>query len=194
MKMSKSNNNPNIDSSNDTIEYYRSIWNRKCDAAKVDEQTRNYFDYINNEVVWAQEKSSKNKKNWHKIEMLTIVFATCNTIFAALINFDGITGTIFKVLTIIASSLVSAIASYNALKKPKETWMRHSANCLALDIETLCFCNGSFCYEGKTDEESIKVYKERTALIKLNNYENFFSNMGYVKFYSDFPSVYKKEN
>ena len=74
----------------------------------------------------------------------------------------------------------------SSYKKPKETWIRHAANYLALDIETLCFCNGSSCYTGKTDSEAIKLYQERTALAKLNNYENFFSNMGYVKFQSDF--------
>lgn len=172
--------------SNEIFEYYRSIWNDKCERAGINENTKGYLNYIFFEVEAAKNKSKRNKEIWHKVEMLTIGFAICNTVFAALINFEGTAGTIFKVLTIITSALVSAIASYNAYKKPKETWIRHTANYLALDIETLCFCNGSSCYTGKTDAEAIKLYQERTALAKLNNYENFFSNMGYVKFQSDF--------
>lgn len=88
--------------------------NLECERAGVDENTKGYLNYIFFEVEAAKNKSKRNKEIWHKVEMLTIGFAVCNTVFAALINFEGTAGTIFKVLTIITSALVSAIASYNA--------------------------------------------------------------------------------
>lgn len=179
--------------SNEVMKYYNAIWEERCRKADVDEKTKGYFAYISREVMASDKNSNRHKKIWNRVELLMIGFATCNTIFAALINFDGAAGMLFKILTIITSALISAVASYNAYKKPKETWMRHRANCLALDIETLCFCNGTMDYEGKTDAEAIKLYQERTTLAKLNNYENFFSNMGYVKFQSGFTKN-KKEN
>lgn len=75
--------------------------------------------------------------------------------------------------------------------------MRHSANYLTFDVETLCFCNSLFDYKGKTDAEAIKLYQERIALSKLNNYENFFSNMAYVKLQNELMNKYyqnKNEN
>ena len=190
-------NKPEDKKPNEIMEYYRSVWNDKCERAGVDERTKEYFDCLVLEINGAQNKGGKNKKIWNKVEILTIVFAACNMIFAALINFGGTVGTIFKVLTILASALVSVIASYNAYKKPKETWMRHSANYLTFDVETLCFCNNLFYYNGKNDAEAIKLYQERIALSKLNNYENFFSNMGYVKLQNELMSKYyqnKNEN
>ncbi|MCM1362839.1 MAG: hypothetical protein NC235_13215 [Clostridiales bacterium] len=73
--------------SNEILEYYRSIWSDKCERAGVDEKTKGYFNYIIFEVEDAKNKSNRNKEIWHKVEILTIGFAACNTVFAALINF-----------------------------------------------------------------------------------------------------------
>lgn len=178
--------------SNELMKYYSLVWEEKCKNAEADEKTKGYFECIKQEIMASDKNSKRNKKIWSLVELIIIVIATCNSIFAALINLDGKAGMIFKILTIVASALMSAAASYNAYKKPKETWMRHRANCLALDIETLCFCNGTMDYEGKSDADAIKLYQERTTLAKLNNYENFFSNMGYVKFQSGFSDNKKK--
>lgn len=170
---------PNIDSN---LSYYQNIWEKRCNNAGVDEDVKGFFNYAVNELKSADKNSNRQKVQWKKIELLTIVIAFFNAIFTALIIYQGIMGAVFNVLAIITSALMAAVVSYNAFKKPKETWLRHRANSLMIDVEILCFCNGVFEYEGKTDAEAIKIFQERVTKHKIQNCENFLSNMGCTNF------------
>ncbi len=166
---------PNIVSN---LSYYQNIWEKRCDKAGVDEDVKSFFNYAVNELKSADKNSNRQKFQWKKTELITIIVAFFNAIFTALITYKGIMGTIFNILAIVTSALMAAVVSYNAFRKPKETWLRHRANSLMIDVEILCFCNGLFEYEGKTDAEAIKFFQERITKHKIQNCENFLSNMG----------------
>lgn len=170
---------PNIDSN---LSYYRNIWERRCNNAGVDEDVKGFFNYAVDELRSADKNSNRQKVQWKRIEFSTIVIAFFDAVFTALIIFQGIVGSIFNILAIVTSALMTAVVSYNAFKKPKETWLRHRANSLMIDVEILCFCNGVFEYEGKTDAEAIKIFQERITKHKIQNCENFLSNMGCANF------------
>ena len=165
----------NIDSN---LSYYQKIWEKRCNNAVVDDDVKGIFNHVVNELKSADQKSNRQKMQWKRIEFITIMIAFFNAIFTALIIYKGVMGIFFNVLAIITSALVAAVISYNAYKKPKETWLRHRANSLMINVEILCFCNEVFEYETKTDAEAIKIFQERIIKHKIQNYENFLSNMG----------------
>ena len=166
------------------MNYYCETWISKCEEAGLGESEKKYIDNIITFLKTSYFDSKRNKKLHFRGETLVILLASLNTITTALISQAGQFSKQCTILAFIISTLVTTLTTYINLRKPKETWMRHSAYFLMLNAETQRFCSGVLNYEGLSTAEAIKLYKSNTIILQDINYKNFFTNMGYVEFYS----------
>ena len=81
---------------------------------------------------------------------------------------------------ILTGASIAAIKSYTIWKSTKETWLRYSSYRAKLVLKTDAFCDDTGEYgKIKSIRDKINLFKERTDVLRKEDYSKFFINMGF---------------
>lgn len=170
--------------------YYKEKWIKTVEAAEFDENKKQieikYIDLIFAQMKDANQYAGRNKRKWkiseYSIIICTSIVAFLNTIAATILKFSSIINIIAAVL----AAIISIINGVKVLSAYKETWLRHSKFRLSLIMECHNFSTDSGDYKiisanGKIEKdvakEKIEKFKNNTAKLIQDDYDDFFKNM-----------------
>ena len=167
------------------IDYFKEYWNSLVRNGSVKEIHKDYFSNVLVEIEDVTRSAAEHKRKYQRhmllLSVLPIVASVLSGIAAALTNKPA-HAALFTVLSIAAASsnvAISIITQFVKDSAHKESWLRQRQYYAFLMNETECFCEHLEKYETLTSSEAVSRYMDEIRKLRMQDYSNFFANMGY---------------
>lgn len=105
---------------------------------------------------------------------------------------DNTAEMIFKILSAFAAVVnmgITILTQHIKNTAHKESWLRQRRYYANIMNETECFCNFIGKYAGKGTTEAVALYMEEIKNLRMQDYADFFTNMGYGSHSSNSESI-----
>ena len=175
--------------------YYKKSWRELCQKAGTKEtEDTAFMDILIQTARDTDRQKNIHKKLYFRIELLLIVIAFVNTLLNSLrvassLNDEWVTA--INWICIILSAIIVLINSYNFLKQPKETWLRH----MSLYIHIVTEADRLFSKKDEyncSERQRMDLFKSKISDYIQEDYQNFMTNMSGTRKTTDTHYVTQK--